>query len=60
MAAKLAEDDAITAAAADRDAAIERLTAALWASSLPERRLARAGRPGPGDCPPDHRTLRRS
>lgn len=39
-AAKLAEEDAITGAAADRDHAVERLTTALRASSLPERKLA--------------------
>lgn len=39
-AARLAEEDAIASAAADRDEAIERLTMALRASDLPERRLA--------------------
>lgn len=40
VAAQLAQEDAITGPAADRDKAIERLTAALRSSDLPERRLA--------------------
>lgn len=39
-AARLEEEDTIAWAAADRDEAIDRLTVALRASSLPERRLA--------------------